>query len=157
MDNSPVTDGPIHEYFELSYSSHLVISRTLLQSMPTKWQEHFTTLLRELDSAYAHLDHPEYQVTACTWKEAWELSEAEKKATKVTSSLDGLRIARSPENPTEEEFNAHEKAWQEAYDSEVFHDADGNEVDKYQRVAVPVPETIPHYQRGRTYIKPQLP
>lgn len=44
------TDEPIHEYFELSYASYLVLPRSILQSMPKKWQRKTVTLLRELES-----------------------------------------------------------------------------------------------------------
>jgi hypothetical protein len=51
-------DGPIHEWFGLTYANYQVIPRTLMQSMPVEWQERMVTCLRELDAAYAHLDHP---------------------------------------------------------------------------------------------------
>ncbi|SDK47578.1 hypothetical protein [Sediminibacillus albus] len=39
----------IHSYFGLSYATHLVIPRSVLQSMPEKWQYNFVKLLNELD------------------------------------------------------------------------------------------------------------
>lgn len=39
----------IHEWFELTYASYLVLPRSILQSMPEKWQERFVELLREAD------------------------------------------------------------------------------------------------------------
>lgn len=44
-------NGPVHEWFELSYAKYLTIPRSLLQSMPVEWQERFTRCLRELDDA----------------------------------------------------------------------------------------------------------
>lgn len=38
----------IHDWFELSYSSYLVIPRSILQSAPDNWQEKFVKLLNEL-------------------------------------------------------------------------------------------------------------
>jgi hypothetical protein len=40
---------PIHGYFELSYSSYLVLPRSILQSAPTWWQNAFVSLLRKLE------------------------------------------------------------------------------------------------------------
>lgn len=143
----------IHEYFGLSYSSHLVISRTLLQSMPEEWQTEFVNLLQTLDSAYEHIDRDTYQVIACQWKEAWELSDAEREEAGVTSSLDDF--PDPSEGATEEEITAHDDAYAHALDNEVLY-RNGIEIDKNESVPVPVPEQIPPYQRGRTYLEPHL-
>lgn len=42
---------PIHNWFELSYAQYLTIPRSVLQSMPQKWQTRFTKCLDELDAA----------------------------------------------------------------------------------------------------------
>jgi hypothetical protein len=39
----------IHAFFGLTYSSYLVLPRTMLQSMPDKWQEQFVKLIEEID------------------------------------------------------------------------------------------------------------
>lgn len=39
----------IHEWFELSYAQYLTVPRSVLQSMPDKWQSKFVSLLEELD------------------------------------------------------------------------------------------------------------
>lgn len=58
-------DGPVHEWFELSYSNYLVLPRTLLQSMPVEWQQDFVACLEELDIAFAHVMRADaYKVTA---------------------------------------------------------------------------------------------
>ncbi len=51
-------NGPLHEWFELSYASYLTLHRTLLQSMPVEWQERMVGLLTELSESFAHLQHP---------------------------------------------------------------------------------------------------
>lgn len=59
-------DGPVHEYFELTYASYKVLPRTLMQSMPIKWQERFVALMREMEDAYSHVSASfpgEYAVT----------------------------------------------------------------------------------------------
>lgn len=43
-------DRPIHEFFGLSYAQFLVLSRTVLQSMPLDWQKRFVKCLMELDA-----------------------------------------------------------------------------------------------------------
>lgn len=52
VQGSPVFEGhePIHDWFELTYSSYLVIQRSILQSMPVEWQRRFVACLRELES-----------------------------------------------------------------------------------------------------------
>ena len=43
---------------------YLVVPRSLIQSMPLRWQQVFTGLLADLHDAYGHLQWPQYQVTA---------------------------------------------------------------------------------------------
>lgn len=58
-------DEPVHHWFGLSYASHAVFNRSLLQSMPIDWQRRFVGCLEELDDAYSHLHHPySYMVRA---------------------------------------------------------------------------------------------
>ena len=44
-----IPDGAIHDWFELSYAQYLTIPRSVLQSMPSEWQEIFVKCLEELD------------------------------------------------------------------------------------------------------------
>lgn len=56
---------PIHGWFGLSYSSYLVIQRSVLQSMPPSWQRRFVVFLDELRAATQELGLPdEYWVRA---------------------------------------------------------------------------------------------
>ena len=52
-------DEPIHEYFGLTYSQFLVLSRTALQSMPIEWQRRFVKLLEKLNNEIDNLE-PEW-------------------------------------------------------------------------------------------------
>lgn len=45
----------IHQYFGLTYSSYLVLQRSILQSMPNKWQKRFVGMLEELEVATSNL------------------------------------------------------------------------------------------------------
>jgi hypothetical protein len=59
---------PIHGWFELTYSSYLVVPRSILQSMPQAWQARFVACLEELRDA-APTDAPtEYWVRATDGK-----------------------------------------------------------------------------------------
>jgi len=42
----------VHDYFELTYAQYLVIPRSILQSMPEKWQRIFVSLLDALDDTF---------------------------------------------------------------------------------------------------------
>lgn len=42
-------DAPLHTWFGLGYVQYLTIPRSVLQSMPTEWQQRMTQLLEELD------------------------------------------------------------------------------------------------------------
>jgi hypothetical protein len=42
---------PIHSWFGLTYANYLVIQRSVLQSMPLKWQNKFVECLEELDES----------------------------------------------------------------------------------------------------------
>lgn len=43
------TSQPIHDFFSLSYANHLVIPRSVLQSMPKPWQAAFVKLIEEMN------------------------------------------------------------------------------------------------------------
>lgn len=45
----------IHDWFELTYSNFLVLHRSILQSMPQKWQEDFVKKLEEIEKATSKL------------------------------------------------------------------------------------------------------
>lgn len=44
-----ISESPIHNWFALSYAQYLTIPRSVLQSMPVKWQGRFVNCLNELD------------------------------------------------------------------------------------------------------------
>lgn len=45
-------DGPMHSWFSLSYSSFLVLPRSLIQEMPTDWQKQMVQLLEEMNERF---------------------------------------------------------------------------------------------------------
>ncbi len=44
-------DAPLHTWFGLGYAQYLTIPRSVLQSMPTEWQQRMVQCLEELDEA----------------------------------------------------------------------------------------------------------
>ena len=45
-------NGPVWNWFSLSYSSYLVLQRSLMCGMPLDWQERFVKLMEELEDTY---------------------------------------------------------------------------------------------------------
>ncbi len=48
----PYFSGPMWNWFGLTYSSYLVLPRTLLCGMPTDWQARMVALLEEMRATY---------------------------------------------------------------------------------------------------------
>lgn len=115
----------IHDFFGLSYSTHLVLPRVLLQSMPEEWQARFVKLMEEYYSATREVEQPEhYIVKAATQHEAWEV--AGEQLGEYTITFDS--------------------------DSDGYWDEEGNALYGWQRVLVPAEDPLPSYSRGRTQI-----
>lgn len=55
----------IHHWFGLSYSSYLVIPRSVMEAMPTEWQNRMLALMSEVEETFDLSDAPEsYTVNA---------------------------------------------------------------------------------------------
>ena len=48
-------DGAIHEWFELTYASYLVLPRSVLQSATLEWQQRFVDCLNELEGSFGNV------------------------------------------------------------------------------------------------------
>lgn len=70
-------DRPVHTWFELSYSSYLILPRLFMEAMPYVWQCQFVDLLNEL-------------------KEAIELDPSYTGKYRVTMLGDGNKFAKDP-------------------------------------------------------------
>lgn len=139
MDDDPLEAEAIHGYFSLSYANYLVLHRTLMQSMPDEWQNRMVACLNELEEAFRHIDHPEcFFVKTAKEREIWELSHTEQNLV-----LDGKVEEVSLDDEGEE------------LDDTIFY-LNGKEVEGDYRVHLPVDDPVPHYNRGRTYIEPQI-
>jgi hypothetical protein len=147
-----VTDGPIHTWFSLSYCNYLVLPRTLMQSMPTEWQERMVACLGELQDAYSHLEQVEaYEVTPSTEHIVGEMTETELKRAGIEADWYG------GETPPKELSEAELNEWRAQYETDApAYYRDGCQVDPHDRVLLPTIDPIPHYNRGRTYIAPNL-
>ncbi|NEA52370.1 hypothetical protein [Streptomyces sp. SID10815] len=146
------TDGPIHGWFELSYSNYAVLHRTLMQSMPTEWQDRMVACLEELREAYLHIEQPEaFKVEAATVHEVSDLDERQRAQLGVTE--DWYRGETPPEGLSAEDL-AEWEAEHEDPDGPVYY-RDGQEIDSGERVLLPAADPIPHYRHA--YIEPRLP
>ncbi|MFE9844731.1 hypothetical protein [Streptomyces goshikiensis] len=153
MNEQHPTDGPVHAWFELTYSSYLVLPRTLMQSMPIEWQQRMVGCLEEIQAAYAHLPQAKgYQVHAGTTHLVSELDGPQLDQLGITE--DWYRGETPPEGLDAEGLAEWEEAHEDP-DGPVYH-RDGQEIDGDERVVVPGVDPVPHYNRGRTYIEPRL-
>lgn len=147
-------DGPVHTWFSLTYSNYLVLPRTLMQSMPLEWQERLTGCLDEMRTAFEHIEQAEgYVVHAATTCEVGELDDEELAERGITEDWYGGRTP--PEGLDGDDL----LEWQAEHETDgpVYHGADGTEVDPGQQVFLHIPDPVPPYNRGRTYIKPRTP
>jgi hypothetical protein len=138
-DTAPIEERTeaIHGFFGLSYSTYLVLHRSLLQSMPDEWQNEFVALLNQLHAAFRHVEQTEcYEVVPGTEHTIGEMSTAELRAAGISSSQDAM---------TDEEIEDDGKI---AY----YQERTGRELDEHERVVLPCAEQLPGYQRGRTRI-----
>lgn len=148
----PDETEPTHLHFGLSYSTHLVLPRTLLQSMPPEWQRAFVHLLDQYEAAFRHVEQPPgYSVEAAEEHEACDLDEAQLKRAGIT--VDQYGGEEPPPSLTAEEL----AAWQDEHESTpAYTDADGDDLETDSRVMVPVADPLPYYSRGRTRVTPRL-
>ncbi|MEU5596626.1 hypothetical protein [Streptomyces sp. NPDC020298] len=150
MNQPEIETDAIHTHFGLSYANYLVLPRTLLQSMPDAWQTKFVALLDEMREAFDHVPQAEaYRVEAATEHIVSEMSH------------DLLEEAGIEENWYDEAvpedlspFDLAEWRAEHEMDAPTYYDRDGNEVDPHSRVLLPVPDPVPHYDRGRARIEP---
>lgn len=61
-----IENEPIHNFFGLSYSNYLVLPRSVLQSMPIKWQEDFVKLIEQIPETIDEDFEPEGGYTVLT-------------------------------------------------------------------------------------------
>lgn len=76
---TPASTTPVADYLDRpapgATEDHLVVPRSLAQSMPLRWQQVFVGLLADLHDAYGHLPWPEYRVVPSRWERLTDLDE----------------------------------------------------------------------------------
>ena len=75
----PASTTPVQDYLDRpargATEDHLVVPRSLAQSMPLRWQQVFIGLLADLHDAYGHLAWADYRVVPSRWERLVDLDE----------------------------------------------------------------------------------
>jgi hypothetical protein len=134
----PASTTPLQDYLDRSApgagEDHLVVPRSLAQSMPLRWQQVFVGLLADLHDAYGHLPWPDYKVVPSRWELLIDLDEEQLTAAGYHADLglDG------------------ELEYRDAADT-VVADPD------HHRVLAPVADPLPPVSAGRVEPRPAAP
>ncbi len=120
--------SPLSDYLDSAAPGacpdHLVVPRSLAQSMPLRWQQVFVGLLADLHDAYPGVDWPEYAVSAVRAEPLTELDDAQ-------LAVHGYVTELGPEGDLE------------------YRDADDRVVPGSLPVRVEVPDTVPPASAGQ--------
>ena len=96
----PASTTPVQDYLDRpapgATADHLVVPRSLAQSMPLRWQQVFVGLLADLHDAYAELPWPDYRVVPSRWERLVDLDDEQLQA---PGYLDRPRRRRAPGVP----------------------------------------------------------
>jgi hypothetical protein len=134
----PASTTPVRDYLDRpargATEDHLVIPRSLAQSMPLRWQQVFVGLLLDLHDAYGHLTWPDYKVTACRWEPLVDLDEQQAMAAGYVADL-------GPDGQLE---------YRDAVTDEPVDDP-------ARRVLAPVEDPLPPASAGRVEPRPATP
>lgn len=134
----PASTTPVRDYADRgapgATADHLVIPRSLAQSMPLRWQQVFVGLLRDMHDAYGHLPWPDYNVVPSRWEYLVDLDEQQLAAA-------GYHADLGPDGELE------------------YRDADERLVAEPERhrVLAPVDDTLPPASAGRVEPRPAKP
>lgn len=133
------TSGPIHTWFELTYSNYQVLPRVLMQSMPVEWQERMVACLVEMREAFRDVDKPEaYKVEPGAWHYPGDLD------TDTLTSL-GIDVDTSDWDNSQIPSDQQETR---------YYDQSGTQIESgTSSVFVPGHDPLPHYRRG--YVEPR--
>src|SRR3712207_5953196 len=134
--SAPASTTPVQDYLDRpapgATEDHLVVPRSLAQSMPLRWQQVFVGLLADLHDAYGHLPWPDYRVVPSRWERLVDLDEEQLTATGYVSDL-------GPDGELE------------------FRDAADVVAQAEQRVLAPVDDPLPRASDGRVEPRPAAP
>lgn len=134
----PASTTPVQDYADRpapgATTDHLVIPRSLAQSMPLRWQQVFVGLLADLHDAYAHLPWPDYAVVPSRWEYLVDLDEEQLAAL-------GFHADLGPDGDLEYRDGA-----ERLVDAPERH-----------RVLAPVDDPLPPASAGRVEPRPKKP
>lgn len=134
----PASTTPVQDYLDRpargATEDHLVVPRSLAQSMPLRWQQVFVGLLADLHDAYGNLPWPDYRVTPSRWELLVDLDEEQLAAA-------GYHADLGPDGELE------------------YRDADEELVTRpaEHRVLAPVDDPLPPASGGRVEPRPAPP
>ena len=138
----PASTTPVQDYLDGpapgATADHLVVPRSLAQSMPLRWQQVFVGLLADLHDAYAELPWPDYRVVPSRWERLVDLDDEQLQALGYLTDLDA---------------DGH----LEYRDATV--DAAGDPVSdpERHRVLAPIDDPLPRAANGRVEPRPAAP
>jgi hypothetical protein len=134
----PASTTPVQDYLDRpsrgATEDHLVVPRSLAQSMPLRWQQVFVGLLADLHDAYGHLPWPDYKVIPSRWELLVDMDEEQLAAAGFHADL--------------------------GTDGELeYRDGDDDLVPdpEHQRVLAPVDDPLPRAAAGRVEPRPAAP
>ncbi len=135
----PASTTPVRDYLDRrtpgATADHLVVPRSLAQSMPLRWQQVFVGLLADLHDAYGHLTWPDYKVVPCRWELLVDLDEQQAMAAGYVAEL-------GPDGQLE---------YRDAQTDEPVDDP------AQHRVLAPVDDPLPPAAAGRVEPRPAAP
>ncbi len=141
MDSDPPTPAsttPVADYLDRpapgATEDHLVVPRSLAQSMPLRWQQVFVGLLADLHDAYRDQPWPQYRVVPSRWERLADMDEEQLAAS-------GFHADLGPDGELE---------YRDARD-ELVTDA------ATRRVLAPVDDPLPRASAGRVPPRPADP
>lgn len=135
---APASTTPVADYLDRpapgATPDHLVVPRSLAQSMPLRWQQVFVGLLADLHDAYSDLPWPDYQVVPSRWELLTDLDEEQLASVGYAADLglDGELEYRDTRNTPVDAPESH-------------------------RVLAPVDDPLPRVSQGRVPPRPAEP
>lgn len=134
----PASTTPVKDYLDRpargATEDHLVVPRSLAQSMPLRWQQVFVGLLADLHDAYGHLPWPDYKVVPSRWEALVDLDDEQ-----LTAA--GYHADLGPDGQLEYRDSA----------DQVVVDPE------HHRVLAPVDDPLPPASAGRVEPRPAAP
>ena len=134
----PASTTPVQDYADRpapgATQDHLVIPRSLAQSMLLRWQQVFVGLLADLHDAYGHLPWPDYEVVPSRWEYLVDLDEEQLAAL-------GFHADLGPDGELEYRDGAERLV----------------EAPERHRVLAPVDDPLPPASAGRVEPRPAKP